>query len=63
MTVETIAASSGGTGPSGLEPLGAKASTAFNQRHSQHNVYDPEYAHMETWLDEHPEFVQDYFLR
>lgn len=26
-------------------------------------IYDPEYARMEAWLDEHPEFVTDYFLR
>ncbi|XP_063975881.1 dual 3',5'-cyclic-AMP and -GMP phosphodiesterase 11 isoform X3 [Diachasmimorpha longicaudata] len=26
-------------------------------------VYDAEYARMEAWLDEHPEFVNDYFLR
>lgn len=26
-------------------------------------VYDPEYSRMEAWLDEHPEFVNDYFLR
>lgn len=25
--------------------------------------YDSEYARMEAWLDEHPDFVQDYFLR
>lgn len=25
--------------------------------------YDPEYAKMEAWLDEHPDFVQDYFIR
>ncbi|XP_066599827.1 dual 3',5'-cyclic-AMP and -GMP phosphodiesterase 11 [Prorops nasuta] len=25
--------------------------------------YDPEYARMEAWLDEHPDFVNDYFLR
>ncbi|KAK6628218.1 Dual 3',5'-cyclic-AMP and -GMP phosphodiesterase 11 [Polyplax serrata] len=25
--------------------------------------YDPEYARMEAWLDEHPDFAQDYFLR
>ncbi|XP_022186791.2 dual 3',5'-cyclic-AMP and -GMP phosphodiesterase 11 isoform X3 [Nilaparvata lugens] len=25
--------------------------------------YDPEYARMEAWLDEHPEFVEDYFIR
>ncbi|XP_050298984.1 dual 3',5'-cyclic-AMP and -GMP phosphodiesterase 11 isoform X4 [Anthonomus grandis grandis] len=27
------------------------------------NQYDPEYSRMEAWLDEHPDFVQDYFLR
>ncbi|CAH1167238.1 unnamed protein product [Phyllotreta striolata] len=27
------------------------------------HVYDPEYAQMEAWLDEHPDFVNDYFLR
>ncbi|KAG8308408.1 cGMP-specific 3',5'-cyclic phosphodiesterase [Homalodisca vitripennis] len=26
-------------------------------------TYDSEYARMEAWLDEHPDFVQDYFLR
>lgn len=25
--------------------------------------YDSEYARMEAWLDEHPDFVHDYFLR
>lgn len=27
------------------------------------HYYDPEYARMEAWLDEHQDFVQDYFLR
>lgn len=30
--------------------------------HHQVN-YDAEYARMESWLDENPEFVQDYFIR
>ncbi|CAH1119376.1 unnamed protein product [Phaedon cochleariae] len=36
-----------------------------NQHHhnSHGHPYDPEYAHMEAWLDEHPDFVNDYFLR
>lgn len=25
--------------------------------------YDQEYARMEAWLDEHPDFVHDYFIR
>ncbi|KAK9719936.1 GAF domain [Popillia japonica] len=34
------------------------------QQQQQHRTcYDPEYARMESWLDEHPDFVQDYFLR
>lgn len=36
-----------------------------NINHTGHggHCYDPEYARMESWLDEHPDFVQDYFLR
>lgn len=30
---------------------------------STSTIYDPEYARMEAWLDEHPDFVNDYFLR
>lgn len=30
-------------------------------RSQQH--YDPEYAKIEAWLDEHREFAYDYFLR
>ncbi|KAK0178551.1 hypothetical protein PV327_007430 [Microctonus hyperodae] len=30
---------------------------------SSPTFYDIEHAHMETWLDEHPEFVNNYFLR
>lgn len=30
---------------------------------STSTIYDQEYARMEAWLDEHPEFVNDYFLR
>ncbi|XP_011876138.1 PREDICTED: dual 3',5'-cyclic-AMP and -GMP phosphodiesterase 11 isoform X1 [Vollenhovia emeryi] len=30
---------------------------------STSTAYDPEYARMESWLDEHPDFVNDYFLR
>ncbi|XP_044758218.1 dual 3',5'-cyclic-AMP and -GMP phosphodiesterase 11 isoform X2 [Coccinella septempunctata] len=37
----------------------------YSQRllESAGNGYDPEFARMEAWLDEHPDFVQDYFLR
>ncbi|CAG7733848.1 unnamed protein product [Allacma fusca] len=27
------------------------------------NTYDPKWAEMEAWLDEHPEFANDYFIR
>lgn len=37
--------------PAAIAPLGGKQG------------YDPEYARMEAWLDEHPDFAQDYFLR
>lgn len=41
------------------EGLGAESGLHRLHRH----CYDPEYARMEAWLDEHPDFVQDYFLR
>lgn len=28
-----------------------------------HRRYDQEHARMEAWLDENPDFVQDYFMR
>jgi hypothetical protein len=44
------------TAPSTVAPPGGEAG-------SKYQYYDPEYARMEAWLDEHPDFVQDYFLR
>ena len=44
------------TAPSTVAPPGVEAG-------SKYQYYDPEYARMEAWLDEHPDFVQDYFLR
>lgn len=44
---------SGGGGGVGVYYTSTSTSTA----------YDPEYARMEAWLDEHPDFVNDYFLR
>lgn len=29
----------------------------------QQIYYNPEYAKMEAWLDEHPDFTHDYFIR
>ncbi|XP_017783345.1 PREDICTED: dual 3',5'-cyclic-AMP and -GMP phosphodiesterase 11 isoform X3 [Nicrophorus vespilloides] len=40
---------------------GGGAESGLHRLHR--NCYDPEYARMEAWLDEHPDFVQDYFLR
>lgn len=36
---------------------------AYYSSTSTSTAYDPEYARMEAWLDEHPDFVNDYFLR
>lgn len=41
------------------EGVGAEATLHQLHRHR----YDPEYSRMEAWLDEHPDFAQDYFLR
>ncbi|XP_025837140.1 dual 3',5'-cyclic-AMP and -GMP phosphodiesterase 11 isoform X2 [Agrilus planipennis] len=40
---------------------GAGGESGLHRLHRSN--YDPEYARMEAWLDEHPDFVQDYFLR
>lgn len=46
---------SGGSGGGGGAVYYSSTSTS--------TIYDPEYARMEAWLDEHPDFVNDYFLR
>ncbi|XP_032690229.1 dual 3',5'-cyclic-AMP and -GMP phosphodiesterase 11-like isoform X2 [Odontomachus brunneus] len=42
---------------------GSGGVSAYYSSTSTSTVYDPEYARMEAWLDEHPDFVNDYFLR
>lgn len=42
---------------------GVVGSASYYSSTSTTTVYDPEYARMEAWLDEHPDFVNDYFLR
>lgn len=42
---------------------GSGGVSAYYSSTSTSTVYDPEYARMEAWLDEHPDFVSDYFLR
>jgi dual 3',5'-cyclic-AMP and -GMP phosphodiesterase 11 len=38
--------------------------TSGSLSHSNNsNHYDAEYARMESWLDEHQEFAQEYFIR
>lgn len=34
-----------------------------NYHHHQQQPYDPELVRMESWMDENPDFVQDYFIR
>jgi len=41
-----------------LPSPGPQSPSARSQQH-----YDPEYAKIEAWLDEHREFTYDYFLR
>lgn len=49
----------------GLDNLGSRAGVPLPLQMLPPNqtCYDAEYARMEAWLDENPEFVQDYFLR
>jgi len=42
---------------------GSSGGGAHYSSTSTSTAYDPEYARMEAWLDEHPDFVNDYFLR
>jgi hypothetical protein len=46
---------------------GAEGGGGGAQQHTMsktpHLFYDQECAKVESWLDEHPEFMQDYFLR
>ncbi|XP_030759716.1 dual 3',5'-cyclic-AMP and -GMP phosphodiesterase 11 isoform X1 [Sitophilus oryzae] len=52
---------SGGSGETGEARM--PVNDGFVRSSTGTNQYDPEYARMEAWLDEHPDFVQDYFLR
>lgn len=54
----------GGTG-FGYDNTGSRTSVPLQLQMppSAQQFYDAEYARMEAWMDEHPEFVQDYFLR
>lgn len=40
-----------------------KTPDQLNALYRTSSVYDPEWARMEAWLDENPEFAQDYFIR
>lgn len=55
-------------GTVGLDNLGSRSGvplplTLPPSHHAPQNTYDVEYNRMESWLDENPEFVQDYFIR
>lgn len=39
------------------------AKNSWGYYSSSSAIYNPEYTPMEAWLDEHPDFVNDYFLR
>lgn len=47
----------------GNSRMGGSHSHNSNSHHHQNNHYDAEYARMESWLDEHQEFAQEYFIR
>lgn len=42
-----------------------QSSHLYHHHHHHHHqqTYDPELVRMESWMDENPEFVQDYFIR
>lgn len=44
-------------------PVAPPGGEAGNVKQQHFPCYDAEYAKMEAWLDEHPDFVHDYFIR
>lgn len=36
---------------------------SHHHNHNSLHHYDPDYARMESWLDDHPDFAQNYFMR
>lgn len=52
-----------GNNASGSSNKSAGVSGSSSLSSSSPTFYDIEHARMETWLDEHPEFVNNYFLR
>ncbi|KAK0093139.1 hypothetical protein PV326_014227 [Microctonus aethiopoides] len=54
---------SNGNNANGSSNKSAGISNSSSSSSSSSTFYDIEHARMETWLDEHPEFVNNYFLR
>lgn len=52
----------GGQGQPQYQSPQPQHNCADDRFHPQYS-YDPEYARMEAWLDEHPDFTDDYFIR
>lgn len=68
MTAETAAPCVQGVSTMGSvaqqgQDTGGHVKPYYMNKSSTPAIYDPEYARMEAWLDEHPDFVTDYFLR
>lgn len=52
-------------GTAGLDHSGSRSGVPLplSITPSQQQPYDAEYSRMESWMDENPEFIQDYFIR
>jgi len=63
-SIEEPRISLGGGPPPTPPPLpSAPQSPSTPSGRAPQHYYDPECARMEAWLDEHQDFVHDYFLR
>ncbi|KAJ6649109.1 Dual 3',5'-cyclic-AMP and -GMP phosphodiesterase 11 [Pseudolycoriella hygida] len=62
-TANRMPAEQGGT--AGLDHSGSRSGVPLplSITPSQQQPYDAEYSRMESWMDENPEFIQDYFIR
>lgn len=53
-------------GTAGLDNIGSRSGVPLPLSlppNCHQQTYDAEYARMESWMDENPDFVQDYFIR
>ncbi len=63
-TITGESTSSSSTDPNSEDPSNKRGNEELENRdHRETWIHDPEWLRVESWLDEHPDFCLDYFLR